>query len=403
MKNEYPQPILSNIPGTWAHSTVTVRLPRIAARVIEENGFSDETNQRIAKLQQEITDHGIRPLLDQGAPDQSAWEKYIQPHLNRSWLEVPWFFAEHYFYRRIMEAIQYFILGQDPFAYQKKQGLESSRSEIIALAGFLEQRKKNEGSIANTLKEGLYFSLGGNQADLSLWPIDSEVNPKHRSQDSLLDHLLANDTRQVLDLLDGPGSPEPRLDFMLDNAGAELVSDLALVDILLGYDLVELVVLHTKAHPTFVSDIIPEDIGETIHFLSALPDKDAISLGSRLKGYIDAGRMQIQSHFFWNSPLPMWVLPDDLRREWERSSLVISKGDMNYRRILGDLQWDFEMPFQGVVDYLAVPLVALRTLKAEIAVGINPDRLQKVKEQDPDWLVNGRWGVIHFAPGVDNQ
>lgn len=397
---EYPQPIFSNIPGTWAQSTVTVRLPNIAARVIDENHFPAKVNQRITNLQEDIRNHGIRPLLDQGAPDQKAWEEYIQPYLDQSWLEVPWFFAEHYFYRRIMEAVDFFQLGQDPFSYQKRQGLEKSSPDIIALASFLEQRMVDGEYNSKTLEDGLYFSLWGNQSDLSLWPTDSSANPKHGSRDSLLDHLLANDIQQVLDIFCPGDGPLPRLDIMLDNAGVELISDLALVDILLGYGLVERVVLQTKAHPTYVSDVIPVDIENAIAFLADMPDQNAVIFGSRLEKYIDSGHLQIQSHLFWNSPLVMWELPEDLQEEWRRSSLVISKGDMNYRRILGDLQWDFGLPFQYVVDYLPVPLVALRTLKAELAVGIGPDRIQKVKEQDPEWLVNGRWGVIHFSPGA---
>jgi uncharacterized protein with ATP-grasp and redox domains len=400
MMKEYPQPIYSNVPGTWAHSTVTVRLPRIAARVIEENQFPAKINQNISRLQDDIKSHGIRPLLDQDAPDQQVWEEYIQPYLDQSWLEVPWFFAEHYFYRRIMEAVNFFQLGKDPFSYQKRQGLEKSSPDIMALAGFLEQRIANREKISKTLEDGLYFSLWGNQSDLSLWPTDSLANPKHGSQDSLLDHLLANDIQQVVDLLCG-GDSLTRLDVMLDNAGVELVSDLALVDILLGFGLVKHVVLHTKAHPTYVSDVIPVDIQDVIDYLAAMTDQNAMAFGSRLEDYIDTGRMQIQSHLFWNSPLPLWELPEDLQEEWRTSSLVISKGDMNYRRILGDLQWDFGRPFQYVVDYLPVSLVALRTLKAELAVGIDPDRLLVVKDQDPEWLVNGRWGVIQFSPGAD--
>jgi hypothetical protein len=29
------------------------------------------------------------------------------------------------------------------------------------------------------------------------------------------------------------------------------------------------------------------------------------------------------------------------------------------------------------------------------------ERIQEVKSQDPDWMVDGRWGVIHFTGGKD--
>jgi len=399
MIKKYPPPIISTEPGTWAHSTVSQRLPKIASRVIEENQFSEGINEELLRLGQEIQSGSIRPPLDQGAPDQSSWESYARPYIGQSWLEVPWFFVEHYFYRRILEAVQYFQLGLDPFGYQKEQGLEKSREDILSLGRFLDRSLKDRTDPDETLRKGIYFSLWGNQADLSLWPADSKNSPKYASQQSLQDHLLANDIERVIGALRSDRSPLPRVDLMLDNAGFELVTDLGLAELLLGFNLAARVVLHAKAFPTFVSDVIPGDVDTAVDFLSAQTDQEIRDFGARLDGYIQAGRLRIESRPFWNSPLPLWELPDDLLEEWKLSSLVISKGDANYRRILGDLQWDFTLSFEQAVDYLPVPLAALRTLKAELAVGLDRDRIQDAADQDPNWLVDGRWGVIHYAGG----
>jgi uncharacterized protein with ATP-grasp and redox domains len=397
MRKEYPPPIYGNVPGTWANSTVCERLPVIAGRVIEENHYSDAINKKLNQLQGEITHQSIRTLEDQDAPDYEDWSEYIRPHLDQSWIDVPWFFAEHYFYRRIMEAVDYFQLNQDPFGYQKKQGLEVSKDEILQLSRFLQEGIELGGNPQDTLREGIYFSLWGNQADLSLWPAGSEFSPKHGSQKSLQEHLLADDMHPFLKLVFGGPQSLPRVDIMLDNAGFELISDLALVDIMLSHDLVDLIVLQAKAHPTFVSDVICVDILEAVEFLKKLPAPAAKSFGERLAYYLRTNRIQITNHFFWNSPLPMWELPQDIIEEWGHSSLVISKGDANYRRLLGDRQWEMTVPFQEAIDYLPVPLVALRTLKAELAVGMDEGQIQEIQAQDPTWLVGGRWGVIHFA------
>ena len=95
----------------------------------------------------------------------------------------------------------------------------------------------------------------------------------------------------------------------------------------------------------------------------------------------------------------MWDLPRDIREDLKKSSLLISKGDANYRRILGDREWDITEGFHQIVDYLPVPLAALRTLKCELAVGLDLDQIQFVFNQDPKWMINGKWGVIHFSPG----
>ena len=399
MTNTFPPPIISTQPGSWANTTVKDRLPEIARRVIEENQFSSDINDQLTQLQEGIPDQPIRELLDRDAPDYKIWQGYIQPYLGKKWLTVPWFFVETYFYRRIMEAVDYFQLGLDPFVYQKIQGLENTREDTAALARFLAEGLEKPQKKDDILRDGLYFSLWGNQADLSLWPAGSKTDPRHDSRKTLREHLLADDIKQVLKIFTGKVNTVRRVDIMLDNAGFELVSDLALADILLSHWQIDEVILHIKAHPTFVSDVIEKDLDHTIPFLVDSKDQATARLGKRLDSYFQEGRIQARAHFFWNSPLPLWKLPANLEQDIKGSSLLVSKGDANYRRILGDREWDLTIPFHQAVDYLHVPLVALRTSKAEIAVGLDLDQIQFVFNQDPNWLVDGKWAVIHFAPG----
>jgi len=399
MTKTYPPPINGIQIGSWSHFSVKDRLPVIAQRVIEENDFPSTINDNLKELQEDIPQQPIRQLLDQSAPDQKSWQKYIQPYLGKDWLTVPWFFVETYFYRRIIEAVDYFNLLQDPFEYQKQQGLVKTRGDISSLAGFLAEGLENPGKVEKILREGLYYSLWGNQADLSLWPAGSAADPRKDSKKSLKDYLLANDIKQVLRVFSKADQPLRQVDIMLDNAGFELVSDLALADILLSHRLVDQVILHVKVHPTFVSDVVETDLGDTIHFLSEFEDDDTARFGKRLETLIDQERILARAHYFWNSPLPMWRLPRDIQDDLKGSSLLISKGDANYRRILGDREWDFTVGFHQAVDFLPVPLAALRTLKSELAVGLDLDQIQFVFNQDPKWMINGKWGVIHYSPG----
>ena len=399
MKKNYPPSIKGTQPGSWSRFSVKDRLPVIAQRVIEENQFSSKINHNLQQLQEEIPNKPIRQLKDSDAPDHKSWQKYIQPYLGKNWLTVPWFFVETYFYRRIIEAVDYFNLQQDPFEYQKQQGLEKTTGDIASLAKFLAERLENPGKVDNVLRDGLYFSLWGNQADLSLWPAGSTADPRNDSRKTLMEHLLANDIKQVLRVFNKADLPVNQVDLLLDNAGFEFVSDIALADILLSHELVEQVILHVKSHPTFVSDVIEADLGKTIQFLTGSDDIDTAQLGKRLETLLKENRIQVKTHNFWTSPLPMWDLPRDIREDLKGSSLLISKGDANYRRILGDREWDFTEGFHRIVDYMPVPLVALRTLKCELAVGMDLDQIQFVFNQDSKWMVNGKWGVIHFSPG----
>ena len=105
----------------------------------------------------------------------------------------------------------------------------------------------------------------------------------------------------------------------------------------------------------------------------------------------------MRDNFYWTSPLPGWELPFPLRMELSPADLVISKGDANYRRLLGDLDWPYTTPFDEILQYFPAPILALRTVKAEIICGLQPGQAEKVAAQDRAWMVNGRWGVLQFA------
>ena len=103
MKIRYPPQIYGNELGSWAHTSVIKRLPEIADRVINENDYPSHAVEQLIHLRDGIPNQPIRSLTDRGAPDSAAWEEYLAKREGKKWLEVPWFFVEHYFYRRILK------------------------------------------------------------------------------------------------------------------------------------------------------------------------------------------------------------------------------------------------------------------------------------------------------------
>jgi uncharacterized protein with ATP-grasp and redox domains len=334
-----------------------------------------------------------------------------------NWLEPRWFFTEHYFYRRILEALGYFhapttgspartASRSDPFALQKRRGLDVAQAAIRDLVARLTSWTQHPDADRDTLFRLLHLDLWGNQADLSMWPAEGDSKPDHGDTARAGDFLLVDDTPQVADfLLSGHCPGEQRaedgccVDFLVDNAGFELVCDLALADYLLTTGLAETVRLHVKAHPTYVSDATAKDVAETLAYLQAMDAPEVQAWGRRLAGIREQDRLQVAENFFWNSPLPGWEMPLPLGETLSAAKLVISKGDAHYRRLLGDLDWPYTTPFSEIVAYFPAPLVALRTLKAELACGLAPGQAERIAAQDPDWLVDGRWGVVQFFCG----
>jgi len=92
-------------------------------------------------------------------------------------------------------------------------------------------------------------------------------------------------------------------------------------------------------------------------------------------------------------------MPLSLAGVLAKSSLVIVKGDANYRRLIGDRQWDTTTPLaQVVAPWFPSHLAALRTLKAEVAVGLREGQAAALQEEDASWWTSGKYGSIQFVP-----
>ena len=394
---EPPPPLSGGDPDTFVHHTITVRWPRIARRVVADNDLSAAAEGRVRALVDEIPDGPIRPLDDPGAPDEALWNEWIAPHEGQSWLACPWFFGETYFYRRIVEAIGHFGAGPhrglDPFSDQKAQGYAESIDAIRTLA---QARADAPDPLPRrALVRLLTTALWGNQADLSMWDADAE-GPDHLGTGRAAEHLLTDDTGAALAHLE-ECAPPVRVDVWADNAGFELATDLALVDGLLAGGWADRVVLHVKAHPTFVSDATTGDVHAALDRFAGDEAEATRALADRLRTALARGRLRLVDPFTWTSPLPARDFSTAVAAELARTDLLISKGDANYRRLLGDRPWSFTTAFDEVVDYLPAPVLALRTAKSEVMVGLTPAQVDRLNDEDPDWLVNGRWGVAQFA------
>jgi hypothetical protein len=416
-----PEPLRASEIPSFTNYSVVVRLPDIARRVLNENHFPTKAAADIEALIAEIPEGKIRQVAAPLARDSAQWAGYIQPYSGMNWLEVPWFFAEEYFYLRILEATGYFHpgdgQGKDPYAGQKHLGLVSSRDAIHSLA-------EHTAAVGCDSLDGwrealarlLLADLWGNQNDLSMWPVQKTGSEKEltggkaghpsgaetsRQDGSLLENLhaarkniLSDDLPDALDYICRLSGSSARVDMLLDNAGYELVCDLALADFLLSSRRIAQVTVHAKSHPVFVSDVIEKDFHGTLDFLVFNGNHASQTMAIRLREHLVTGRLILRCHPFWSSPLAAWDMPEDLYAEIGQARLLIVKGDANYRRLLGDRHWPVSLPFSRAVDYLPCPVLALRTLKSEIAVGIQPNQ---IPADDPQWMINGRWGVVQFA------
>ena len=120
--------------------------------------------------------------------------------------------------------------------------------------------------------------------------------------------------------------------------------------------------------------------------------------GHGLHEHAAAGRLRIRTHPFWCSPLSFHEMPGDLRADLDPARVVVGKGDLNYRRLVGDCLWEPTTAFADTVAYLrGLTVAALRTLKSDVVVGVPGERVEQLDAEEPDWRINGRQTVVQLS------
>lgn len=187
--------------------------------------------------------------------------------------------------------------------------------------------------------------------------------------------------------------------------------------------LVKEVVFHTKNMPWFVSDTCVPDVWRVLDQLSQ-PDffscADSLTMepihrmAMRWRSHFEERRFRLAmphdtplgasvdtSSDYWTWPDSYETMPNrapELFRELQTSDLVVFKGDLNYRKLTQDAQWPTSTSFSHTLGPLAgkVPLVVLRTCKAEVCVGLHQAQVAELDQCDATWRTNGNWAGTHL-------
>lgn len=212
-------------------------------------------------------------------------------------------------------------------------------------------------------------------------------------------NILADDLTQVCDLLISNNS-QKRVDIVLDNAGFELFTDLCLAEFLVSMKLVNQVIFHCKQLPWFVSDASQHDVHWMIDQMIASGHLDIAKLGKIWKEHLTNGIWVLTDHMFWTTPYEFAAMKNvapDLYTQLQESSLVIFKGDLNYRKLIADRNWLYATPFsESLGGFQPTAVCALRTLKADLVAGVDEDKVMTAKNKTAEWMVNGQNAVIQL-------
>ncbi|KAL0060542.1 Hairy/enhancer-of-split with YRPW motif protein 2 [Marasmius tenuissimus] len=453
----------------FSYDTVVKRWPIILASIVDQlhqenhalqapGNVSDDLTQakvvegktiieQVSQLKYQMArDYALEPIPEDGEPHADLYNSELGRLAEQSrntWFTAPWLYAECYLYRflRSLLAQTQHWRAYDPFLSQKVDVFQKSGPSIYRIASSIHDietakntLKSEPSGIEALFQEMIQMCLWGNATDLSLLThmtlsdIEKLQTVEKEAQSARKQFILKDDQEQVWNHV--KGMKGGRVDFVLDNAGFEVFTDLVFADFLVTYTShVSKVVFHGKLIPWFVSDVTPLDFKYTIEALldssyftsgsSSEEDKSHLQeIATRISRYVEEGIFVFSVPAdtplggsgagsklgeFWTNPLPYWDMErecPDLWNDLRNSGLVIFKGDLNYRKLTGDIQWPSTTPFKEAVGPLAgsFPLLSLRTNKADVAVGITQEALDEIEKKDDKWRVNGKYALISFLP-----
>lgn len=380
-----PEPIRSNLPGSFPWGVLHQRHPDLIEQVRAAFPYPPQIQQALDHLQEEIA--GTIQPLPRDAHDHADWQWWGADHFGRPWPDVPFLWAESYFYRKLLAAVDYFVPGPwqgvDLFQPQKSAELaEESVTAELAELDDLTGLPEDQRSAALTTA-----AVWGNRADLGFRLSDPE------SQQREVADLIVDDIAAMWRHL-AAGTPGT-VHLVADNTGHELLADLVLVDHLLHTGRAEQVQLHLKSYPYYISDAVTADLLACLRRLTTAGG-EAAAVGQRLRDVLTDGRLQLAAHRFWTTPLTFHDLPPELTARFAHARLVIVKGDLNYRRLVGDLHWPATTSFAAATSYFPAPVVALRTLKSDVVVGLDPDTLARLDGTGEAWRTSGTHATVQL-------
>ncbi|EGX54790.1 hypothetical protein SZN_36157 [Streptomyces zinciresistens K42] len=382
-----PPVLLANEPGSFPHGVLAERHPAIIRQVREAFPYGPERHRALDALLASCTEGVVEPL-PADAHDAGRWAAWgAGEFAGRSWFDVPWLWSESWFYRRLLHAVGYFTPGPwqgiDPFRPSKSAELDApgTDQELGALDA-LAERSPDERERAL-----LHGSLWGNRADLGF-----RLSAADGDTPSGTPPLVADDSEALWALL--PPTGTATLCLIADNAGRELVPDLLLVAHLLTRRRIGRAVLHVKPYPYYVSDATHADVLDALRRLTSAPGA-AGAHGRTLWSALTDGRLVVRAHPFSCAPLPYADMPGDLREELAGATLTVLKGDLNYRRLVGDRRWPPTTPFADVTAAFPGPVAALRTLKSDVITGLDAaTEAALVAAEGQKWRTSGTHALI---------
>jgi hypothetical protein len=157
------------------------------------------------------------------------------------------------------------------------------------------------------------------------------------------------------------------------------------------------VVLHPKLYPTYVSDTTVSDIHTYLAHAADSSDQPVRRLATAVREEFRSGTLSFAPDDYWCTTRFFSAMPQRIAAALSGASLVIVKGDFNYRRVFRDTIWPTDTnPHEAVGAAFSYPILLLRTMKSDCLVGVPEGTTSPLDQTEPGWRTAGRRGVIQL-------
>ncbi|VEN50039.1 unnamed protein product [Callosobruchus maculatus] len=409
---------------SFAYHTVLSRMPIILTNLIDgvvknkakiARGYGIDATEdlktvigELSEFKYEVqTNQPLKPLTSI-APDAAIYNEYIAEQAN---IEGPpthfhaiWLLTECYMYRRIAQIFENTALLKeyDLFRASKEESFTSSIQLIRKMAKHLtnllaEASEPSKEEFVALLK----LNLWGNKCDLSISLGKMADNSALFDTAKLDDHVLCDHCEDIWEAVSDTAGPSNRIAIVFDNAGYEVFTDLCIADYIISRRMADNVTLYVKTIPWFISDVMLHDLNWTLQQMKKLDDKYIKPLGEKWSDYIEDGSWKVIESDFWTLPYNfshMAKVDPDLYNELGGCKVVIFKGDLNYRKLFGEMNWNPSTLVEtGLQGFHPSGLAILRTIKSDVVCGLPEGVAETIEEQDPKWKEKGDWGLIQYC------
>ncbi|KAH8351823.1 hypothetical protein KR084_000001 [Drosophila pseudotakahashii] len=430
---EGPTPRHSLLSGrykqSFAYLTLRTRMPGIMQQVImrllgDIPELVDKYGEEVRKDVKQIVDAIERLkmelnrdrqfLLFHGAePDKAEWNAFLteMPRPKRYFFRACWLHSECYLYRRIFSFFENsrFLHHFDCFDHLKQEDLMISDAAMRALARATRSLPKSYDVFSKLLRINLWgihfemqlgaFEFGeeDNQNDLNVLVQVADIDRI----------LLVNDSTLIWNCLMKPSTKgiDRIVDFICDNGGFEFFTDMLLLEYIVDNKLATQVRVHVKAIPWYISDVTRADVDWTLDYLIRNKDECLSAVGKKWARLMSSEKIVIApTSYFWTGPQPYFVMVEsdlELYRLLTTSRLAIFKGDLNYRKLMGDYIWDSAEEFITCLrGFRPTNICALRTVKCEVVCGLPEGMADTLLRSDHNWMISGNYGVIQYTDSL---